>query len=264
MENLAYEVLSSIGLPTPKLFTIGSALECPQDNNFYLRYRKGMKNLGGLVSYNTFKENKDILYEHVESGDLLQIEETIDTIFGACAYFVNGEIYGEIVNGQLVDILRKGLCDVRFCYNYYKKELLILPSNAFRKNNLSSELNMAINVHINGLIEDLERLNDNFDDFLVEVLLTKDRRVYCDAKKPYMNQYMNMIFKTIINQEIFQKSKLNKLKKLEINEPFDVDVLPLVKSNEFIALQFEKGSLLTHFITRNWNAISEIFIRKIA
>lgn len=255
MNSQAFHIIEALGLRAPKSYNLNEAIES-QRNKFYLRYCKDVGYQSHVINKEELIIQRAMLEKEISKGKLLRIEDAFDSIAGCAVYANLDGIYGEYVSGHIISLLRKGICRKRFLIDkcgevkvreaFQGFEATQIKGGYFWRpcENVKDKLN-EITCYL------LENLISKEKDLLLEILITEDDIIICDAKHPGMDmswQSMKDIF-DINNVEIFLKkthSKKVNVKEFKI-DGFDID-LSVPAKNIIIG----NGAILSHYVTRNY------------
>jgi hypothetical protein len=270
MNSKAFEILSSLNLTIPKRYDLPEVLIMPDTAVFYLRYSQEFHYLSRIVDKKELENNILSIEKMYQEGKLIYIEEAIPSIFGACLYIDKGLVYGEIVRGHIIGLLRRGMCAQRFYIDqnnnlFVKKtcQLLYFLQENGKYSYLVNNDPPDMDKQINRIIENIVRILpiQDINGLLLEILITNDRIICCDAKYPDLDNFMDFASEIFLNKDDFCLLKKNLINnELVFIDNFDIDVFNNINKSHNIVLN--NSALLSHFITRHWNLINTIFAIK--
>lgn len=263
MNLQAFQIIETLGLKHPKCYSLEEAIESERDK-FYLRYGEESKCQSRVVNKKGMITQINELKKDLLTGKLLEIEDSYEGVAGCAVYSNLGEIYGEYVSGHIVALLRKGLCDKRF---FIGKDKDYIIKDAFQEyealqveggyewktcENKADKLNEIIAYLSNAAINEQK-------DLLLEMLITENDIVVCDAKNPGMEESWQGLKNSfyIDNSEQYlkaehcSKSTQNKVKV----DGFDIDDSRPAKNIIVV-----NGAFLSHYITRNYSKYNSVKI----
>ena len=238
MNPQAFQIIESLGLRHPEFYRIEEAIDS-KHNKFYLRYNKGANCQSRVVDKEELITRRMDFEMDFETGRLLKIEDSFDSVAGCAVYIDSEGIYGEYVEGHIVALLRKGICKKRFFIDSNKNVAIKDAFQGFEaiqikggylwepctdEKNTQKKLNKIINYLLKNILGGQE-------DLLLEILITEDEIVVCDAKHPGMKalwQGMKNIFNT---ENRYLKNKcLDDFFEKEVKiDGFDIDLSKPVK-----------------------------------
>jgi hypothetical protein len=272
MNPQAYEILAEMKVNLPQEYCVDEILSCQHENKyFYCRF----STISGLNS--RFYKGKEITnkihwFEQLQRNkELLKIEEVVNCICGCVIYINDGCIYGEFVNGHIMSLLRKGVCSMRFLIdsnngvyliNQFQRWIVQQKNNKFilKTNDNFDESQFNI---IQDLIVYLRSIDFTKDNSLFELMVSKDKYVFCDAKIFSEDDFSLKTLQLFIDKKdkivIKSPKKIVNLKSIHQVDCFDVDYKMLnndLSNNNIIVYN---DALLSHFITRNFKHFNSIF-----
>lgn len=255
MNPHAFEIIENLGLRHPNVYSLCDVVKANQ-NNFYLRYSRDLVDKSCVVSKEELILRKDKFEEDLSTGKLIEIEDFFQSVAG-CVVYINADgIYGEYVSGHIVALLRRGLCRKRFFIDENNKVFIKDAFQGFEALQTSGGYNWSI------CTNRLDKLNEIIDylinsmiarpkDLLMEILITENEIVVCDAKYPGMEsawQGMKKMF-DLCDTTIFLKNIYNSD---VIKRDIKVDGLDIDCSLPVKNLIVGNSAVLSHYITRNY------------
>lgn len=271
MNPKAYEILEKMKVNTPQEYCLDQAILDQNLSEFYFcRFSSNSILNSGLYKGEDIKNNIHLFMQLQHNNKLLKIEEVVNCICGCVIYVNNGYIYGEFVDGHIMSLLRKGVCSIRFLIdsnNVYlinqfqrwivhqtKNEFVLKSNNDFDK----SRLNI-----IQDLFVYLCSINFIKDNSLFEIMISKDRYVFCDAKIFSEDDfYINtqQLFVSEKNKIVIKSPKrIINLKSIHQVDCFDVDYEAIKDNLANSNITAHNDALLSHFITRNYKYFNSLF-----
>jgi len=268
MNKQAFEILTGLGLPTPKTYSLQEVSAGHDSDVFYLRFNKNTSFRSGIVPRRKIITSISDYEKMLINGDLLLIEEVVPSIFGAALYVEAGYVYGEIVRGHLIGLLRRGFCGSRFLFplltdgpktieRTFQQFYCIQTESGYKieLNDPFYELEPAVELIKKELLSKLPR---NVNNLLLEVLITDARILYCDAKFPQLSGFMNFVQNFFLRNKYTLLTKDKSCRGYIMVDEFDIDLHPEIENH--VSIVARNGALLSHFITRNWNKINDIIL----
>lgn len=268
MNNTAFDILSKLNLPMPKRYDLAEALNMPPETSFYMRHVPELHYLNKVIDKEYFDNNYSSIEKMLLEGKLIYIEEAVPSTFGACLYVDKGLIYGEIVQGHIIGLLRRGMCSQRFYINQDNELLSMKTSQQFYFIQKYQEYTCKINLKpldmtelIHKIVEEIiSKLPKDINDLLLEILITNDRVICCDAKHPILNNFMGVIYKLFLDNgdyDLFIKKKRES--RLVLVDEFDIDIYDnqIYKPQSIVLYN---SALLSHYITRQWDFFETILV----
>ncbi|GHT84558.1 hypothetical protein FACS1894137_07760 [Spirochaetia bacterium] len=260
MNKNAFNILNGKKLVRASEYSLDEAGNLPSNKEIFLRYNELFKINNKKVNSSYIINNMKNLQNELENNELIQIVESIDSIAGGIIYIKDGFVYGEYVEGNIILLLRRGICRKRFliCPDTSLYELSALQNmicnekiEKYEVLPFDGHLSGGFNVLITLLKENIHKFDDNL---LLEILIERDRIVFCDAK------YKNLGLKPDILNIIFLKSestillKGHRVPKIFLSiDNFDIDKHTARKN-----IGIRNGAILSHFITYNINNIENL------
>jgi len=270
MDKKSFEILSEFNLPMPIRYNLTEAISMPPATSFYLRHSPEFHYLNKVINKNDLDNDFLSIKKMLLEGKLVYIEESIPSLFGACLYIDNGLIYGEIIQGHIIGLLRRGMCGQRFYINQDKK---LISHKTFQQfyflqerygYSCNTNLNpVDMTEQISNIIKEIVlKLPNDINDLLLEILITENRIICCDAKYPKLLNFMEVIKRYFINNEFYSLFTRNQRNKnMIIFDNFDIDI-----NNNQINMPkniiVNNSALLSHFITKQWNLFESILVLK--
>jgi hypothetical protein len=271
MNPKAYEILAQMEVSIPKEYCVDEIYSSQGGNKyFFCRFSEDSE-----LSSRLYKDDEIISNIHnfnnlQHKKKLIKIEEVVDCICGCVIYVTNGNIYGEFVDGHIMSLLRKGVCSKRFLINLNESvyfinqfqrwivqrvdnEFIYIPNKNF------SESRMKL---IQDLILYLITINFKEENSLFEIMVSKNKYVFCDAKiLPKDDFFVNA-------NQIFIKEKKNIVIKAPIKKDnptlinqidcFDVDYEEINNNLSNNNITVYNDAILSHFVTRNYKYFNSI------
>lgn len=261
MNPCAFEIIENLGLRHPNVYNLSDAIKANQ-NSFYLRYGRDMEAKSCVVNKEELITRKDKLEEDLLAGKLIEIEDFFKSVAG-CAVYINSDgIYGEYVCGHIVALLRRGLCRKRFFIDQNNKVFIKDAFQGFEAIQIVGGYNWRICTNrLDKLNETIRYLTNSITvrpkDLLMEILITENEIIVCDAKYPRMEnawQGMKMMF-DMYDTAIYLKNMSNRdiLENDSKIDGFDIDWSLPVKN-----LIVGNSAILSHYITRNYEMYNMI------
>jgi hypothetical protein len=294
MNPQAYEILTKMKVNIPQEYCIDQVILNQNRNNYYYcRFSSKSELKSGLFSGKEIQNNIHLFNQLQHNNELIRIEEVVNCLAGCVIYINNGNIYGEFVLGHIMTLLRKGVCLVRFLIDSdngvyfrhaYQHQLVTQKGNKFNyyhdvqydhSSNLKifegfDELpNFSV---LQDLIVYLRSIDFTLDNSLYEIMVSKDKYVFCDAKIFSVNDFF-------INAKKLFDNEGYKIEIIARNNPlpphgiiqlqdgfFDVD------NKEFSNFDNDTNydvyilhsAFLCHFITRNFKRFNSLIYLKAA
>lgn len=261
MNPQAFQIIEALGMRHPKCYSLGEAIESHR-NSFYLRYDKKTGCQSRIVDKEGLIVQKAVLEKDISMGKLLKIEDSFNSIAG-CAVYVNPDgIYGEYVCGHIIALLRRGICKKRFLVDENKRVTIKDVFQGFEARQtqggyiwkpFTNEID-KMDAVIDYL---LKNINSVQSDLLLEILITENDIIVCDAKHPTMEdswQGIKDIFNTNSSEIYLKNGSSSFVKKVKI-DGFDIDLSESVKD-----ILICNGAILSHYITRNYVMYNSIKI----
>lgn len=249
----------------PQAYDLREAIESSQ-KKFYLRYDKKDNYESRVVSREELIVEYSTLKKDIAAGKLLKIENYYNSVAGCAAYVNKDEIYGEYVSGHIIALLRRGVCNKRF---FIDERDQVTVKDAFQGFEAIQENGRYLWIPCENKTDKLEEVihflaknvNRSQQDLLLEILITEDDIVVCDAKYPGMGaswQGMKDIFDGNCAQSHLKGSHRASGLDGEVKiDGFDVDAAVQAKN-----LLVGNGAILSHYITRNYANFENIqFVR---
>ena len=265
MNPKAFMIIEKIGLKHPESYSIQEAIDS-QRNKFYLRYNKSKEEQSRVIGKDEIIALKNELEFDMQEGTLAKLEDAFDSIAGCVSYVNQDGIYGEYVDGHIQALLRKGIC---------KKRFFIDNSGKVRKKDTFQGFE-AIQMKggyiwkpctvqnsdgkMDRVIEYLKQKQDMIageKDLLLEILITEEEIIACDAKYPGLTaiwQGIKCFFDSEVSECYLKKNTASPLSKKQMKiDGFDIDASPVIPN-----IVVANGALLSHYITRNFKAFESI------
>ncbi len=259
----AFQIIQTLGLHYPQSYDLREAMESSQ-KKFYLRYDKRDNYESRVVSRDELIAESPTLEKDIAAGKLLKIENYYNSVAGCAAYVNKDEIYGEYVSGHIIALLRRGVCNKRFFIDERDK---VTVKDAFQGFEAIQENGRYLWIPCENKTDKLEEvihflaknINRSQQDLLLEILITEDDIVVCDAKYPGMEAGWQGM-KGIFEANWFHLKGSNRASTLEGEakiDGFDVDAAVPAKN-----ILVGNGAVLSHYITRNYANFDSIqFLR---
>ena len=233
------------------------------DKKYYLRYDNKNKHQNRVVNGKFLKENFHQCRIEIESKSLLQISEYIDTRAGAVLYVRDNFVYGEVVLGEPVLILRRGFCKRRFFvakdrvrFIDYDQTFCYFQDKGFTKNCYSDFEFNQIFVKIIDYCHSL--MNEKKTGYVFEIHITASGIIFTDAKleNTFNISYESFmtLFKTRKGEYYVMKGKVSED---AICDKLDIDTDKLWKS-----VCVHEGALLSHYITYYYESIENLIFER--
>jgi len=272
MNPQAYEILEKMKVNIPQEYCVDQIMLNQNENSFfYCRFSSNSEFNSGLYNSEEIKNNIHLFKQLQRNNELIKIEEVVNCICGCAIYINNGNIYGEFVNGHIMSLLRKGACSIRFLMDSdngiylmdsFQRLIVQQTKNEFiiERNINDDELQLNI---LHDLIVYLRSIDFTINNSLYEIMVSKDKYVFCDAKIFSEDDFL------LNTQQLF----VNKKNKIAIKPPkkninsnsihqvdcFDVDFKAIEDDLTNNNITVHNDALLSHFITRNFKQFNSLF-----
>lgn len=200
---------------------------------FYLRYHKNASCESRVVDRSELIAQNMVLKKDIAMGKLLRIEESFNSVAGCAVYANMDGIYGEYVSGHIVSLLRRGVCQKRFLIDERNH---VVIKEAFQGFEAEQKKGVYIWTPCANRVDKLEEIIcfllrskiKREKDLLLEILITKDEIVVCDAKYPGMIavwQGMKDFFDVNCSETYLKKSgDIDSLERKTKIDGFDIDL----------------------------------------
>lgn len=261
MNPQAFEIIEELGLRYPNSYSLGEAVGSQRDR-FYLRYSKEIGGQSRVVDMEELITQKNELERDMLTGKLLKIEDSFESIAGCVVYINPDGIYGEYVSGHIVSLLRRGICKKRFFIDKRRNVTIKDVFQGFEAvqikggyswrpcTNRLDKLNQIIEYLTNNIISEQR-------DLLLEILITEDEIIICDAKHPNMEKSwkgMKKIFDTGSCENYLKGVYDENISQEEVKiDGFDIDLSCPVEN-----ILIGNGAVLSHYVTRNYESYNII------
>lgn len=261
MNPNAFEIIEKLGLVHPRFYNLDEIVQS-QCSKFYLRYSKSSDKESYVIDKRELLDKIDTLKWDIQSGALTKIEDSFDSVAGCAAYINPDGIYGEYVSGHIISLLRRGLCNKRF---YIGKDKGVKVKDAFQG---FEAIQLKGGYDWKPCLNRLDKLGsvirylsdcvlENQTDLLLEILITENAIIVCDAKYPKMEQSWKEI-KKMFDDEFsglfLKKRKTTKTCQEQVKiDGLDIDLSCFVEN-----VLIGNGAILSHYITRNYSKFNSI------
>jgi hypothetical protein len=267
MNYFAYNILKEINnLPIPRQYSVDEILSANSTERFFLRYATYSKLKSKMKTQNEIISNIEKIKEHIKTGELISIEKVYECIAGCAIYIRDKVIYGEYVEGHPIALLRRGLCARRFLIDLDRKVttidqiqswIAILGTDSFNWLPYDGKITSTFDRIISYLVNNF---TGSFDNVILEILITDDEIVFCDAKKKNLDDFSPNIQVFFQNQQsnLVIKRKVGNRKENDIinqTDCCDIDIQIISKSLDKRKLYIHNASILSHYITRNYRKL---------
>jgi hypothetical protein len=257
MNKNAFDILQNAGLKTAAVYSPDDMEKLQDNTEIFLRYIESLKFNNRKVDIKYIRDNISQISKQFELGELIQIAESINSIAGSSVYIKDGYIYGEYVEGNIIMLLRRGICGKRFLITPENNVITIpvfqnwicvekkcrcfwLP--------FDGKISSAFDILIESLKNTIDKSNE---DLLLEILVENDGIVFCDAKYQKIKMPSDIFFCEDIFIPIKGDCIIDKNVKID---GFDIDYSDFLSKNIMIC----NGAFLSHYITHNFEKIKNL------
>lgn len=263
MNPRAFEILENLKLPYPHSYSLDEAISSER-NNFYLRFSRNSKFESYVIDKDELIKKECQLHKLIASNDLIKIEDSFSSIAGSAIYINNDGVYGEYVEGHIISLLRRGICKLRFFINLQKEVFVKESFQGFEAYQQKGGYTwMPYGQKKSEFSRFIQFLTSNIDissrDLLLEILITNNEIIFCDAKNPMMSMCWNGI------KQIFKPSNYSNINLISSESSgetsFQVDGLDIdMAGSEPLAenILIANGAILSHYVTRNIERFKKI------
>jgi hypothetical protein len=268
MNAEAFNVLKQNRLTVALIYTLDEVKRLPPEKEVFLRYNKYSTMKNKVVDCQYVLDNINDVKIQIENNELLQIVESINSIAGGVVYIKNGFIYGEYVEGNIIMLLRRGICGRRFLI---ARDNTVYEESAFQNWICAQQrgggyewqpFNAAISSVFGFFLNSLkECINKDEDSLLLDVLIEGSRIVFCDAKYKDIDVPMKKLRDVFCDDNgiISLKGGYASQSGLKI-DGFDLDNCCCLPESIGIA----NGAILSHYILYNIRSIENLLYLRFA
>jgi len=259
MNDKAYEILKEANLPHSKVYTFDEIFEFKHNEMFFVRWRGDSGISSGIASVEEIRK----LYKDNKREKILGIEKVYICEAGCTVLKRKDLIYIEYIEGHLSALLRKGLCRKRvaiqngsICNELDVRQEWICTNteNFFLWNVFNGKISNNYKIALECV---LDIKNELKDDVLFEVMFTKQKPIFCDAKFLDKKDY-NPIYKNLFRNGLHNIREKNSEGEITQIDHFNVDYPSHCMNMEKKNIIVHEGAITSHFITKNFNVFSSL------
>lgn len=252
MERESFRRLNEFGLRTPSSYSLDKAAVAPAMKRFVLRYdkRDGRKNR--IMSAVQVAESFEELKAEVDRAELLSIEDQYDTIVGGASLCKGEFSYSEIVSGNAVSLLRRGVCGARILHSRSAMHVRPVFQGWDVPQNGSDGWRPTAGVRADDCRDVCANLDSCLekvtDVSLLEWMWTTDGLLFYDLKTSGFDSFGDSLEALADNREIVvQKDDSGNPIARCVVDGFDIDHRE--RPDENVELFAYNGAILSHFVT---------------